>query len=410
MRIQLSSAALRRLTPASPGISAHCHRVAALSLETAHRLPLSWRGLATLEQAALLHHTPPVQFTGQDELPADLEAVLRLFHGADRVTGERVPGMLAGILTLADALDQQMESLAWEPRGEDVLWDELAPLSGLAGEAVWKAAQEALRRPHRLSERHHWDLPVHASVVKEVANALRANPDCDPTFLAQLAARDPVLAGNVLATANSAWFGRRTRVRSVSQAISYIGADAARRLLLALALKPLYGSARLAALWRHSVAMAGLCESLAATTGFLPPGEALTLGLVHDIGRVALLRHPATAGGSAFARLLGRQCPPLYAEQMIFGQSHEEIGAGILEGWDFAPDLVAAVRAHHHPADCDSPSAAALYLAEFWTATDEDLPSARHLDAAQRRLGCSIEMLAHADRGPHPLAHLLRVA
>jgi MSHA biogenesis protein MshG len=71
---------------------------------------------------------------------------------------------------------------------------------------------------------------------------------------------------------------------------------------------------------------------------------------------------------------------------MIFGQGHEEIGAAILEAWDFAPDLVAAVRAHHHPADCDSSAAAALYLAEFWSENDEDLPSARHLNAAQRRL------------------------
>ena len=411
MRIQLANAALRRLMPHSPATAAHCHRVAALSLETAHRLPVSWRALNTLEHAALLHHTPPPRFgDSQNELPGELEAVLRRFHGADRGASERVPHMLAGILTLADALDQQMESLSWEPRRSEAIWDELAPLSGLAGDAVWAAAQAALQSPHRLTETHHWDLPVHAPVVKEVVTELRANPDCDLAFLAALASRDPVLAGNVLATANSAWFGRRTRVRSVSQAISYIGTDAARRILLALALKPLYGSARLAALWRHSVAMAGLCESLAAITGFLPPGEALTLGLVHDIGRVALLRHPATAASGAFARLLARHCPPLYAEQTIFGKGHEEIGASILELWDFAPDLIAAVRTHHHPADCDSPSSAALYLAEFWSATDEDLPSGRHLAAAQRRLGCSLEMLARADRGPHPLAHLLRVA
>jgi HD-like signal output (HDOD) protein len=130
---------------------------------------------------------------------------------------------------------------------------------------------------------------------------------------------------------------------------------------------------------------------------------------VHDIGRVASLRHSPSANG-AFARLTEQGCPPLYTEQLLFGEGHDEIGARILESWGFAEDLVEAVRAHHGPADSDSPAAAGLYLAEFWSATDEDLPSARHLQRAQRRLGCSIEMLGDAARSEHPLSELLRVA
>lgn len=424
MRIQLASTELSRLLPSSPAIAAHCHRVAALSGEVAARLALSWRAVARLEQAALLHHTAYEQFRELDRqepgaagnaptgraretsaLPEELAAVLHVFHGGQ---GDRHAVQLAGILTMADAIDQQLEGLAWDPHTMDEVWEELNELSGLAGEAVWKAVCGALRYPCRLPAARSWDLPVHAPVVKEVVTGLRAHPDCDAGYLAQLAARDPVLAGNVLSTANSAWFGRRTPVRSVAQAIAYIGPEAGRRILLALALKPLYGSGRLATLWRHSVQMAGLCESLVAATGVLPGEEGMMLGLVHDIGRVALLRHGADHG--ACARLVGRGCPPLYAELLLLGEGHGEIGAGILSSWEFAPDLIEAVRAHHHPADTESVAAAALYLAEFWSATDEDLPSARHLDAAQRRLGCSIEMLAQASRGKNKLSDLLRVA
>jgi putative nucleotidyltransferase with HDIG domain len=343
------------------------------------------------------------------ELPDDLAALLTAFHGFGAGALERETALLAKVLILAEAIDQQFESLAWDPRPVSQLWDELAELSGAVGEAVWKAAATGLRHPYRLEPGRPWDLPVHAPVVREVVVGLREHPDCDVNFLSRLAGRDPMLAGNVLAAANSALFGRRTPVRSVSQAIAYIGADTCRRILLALALKPLFGSARLASLWRHSLDMAGLCESLAVATGFLPPAEALTLGLVHDIGRVALLRHSSPAN-SAFARITEQDCPPLYTEQLLFGEGHDEIGARILESWGFAEDMVEAVRAHHRPADSDSPAAAGLYLAEFWSATDEDLPSARHLERAQRRLGCSLEMLSDAARSEHPLSDLLRVA
>jgi putative nucleotidyltransferase with HDIG domain len=405
LRIQLASSELRRLLPAQPGTAAHCHRVAALSREMASRLPLSWKALNTLEHAALLHHTSPILL----EIPPDLSGVLRLFHAGGRGEGDRTARTLACLLLLADSIDQQFESLAWEPRPLASLWEELEQISGLAGELVWNAGCAALREPYRVTDVQTWDLPVHAPIMKEVITGLCAKPDCDVAFLAKLAARDPVLAGNVLTTANSAWFGRRTPVRSVSQALAYIGADEGRRVLLALALKPLYGSARLAALWRHSIEMASLCESLAIARGFLKPAEALMLGLVHDVGRVALLRHSSSAN-RAFGRLTSRQCPPVYAEQLLFGKDHGEIGAEILESWGLPADLIAAVRHHHAPADCESLAASALYLAEFWSACDEDLPSARHLDYAQRRLGCSLEMLAQIGRGASSLSDLLSVA
>jgi HD-like signal output (HDOD) protein len=381
-----------------------------------------------LEQAALLHHADPVLFRGNSldrlmgavppdapararvmpEFPRDLAEVLEAFHSPGRtVKSDTV--VLSGLLLLADALDQQWESLAWEPRAISQAWDEMGELSGLAGEAAWTAFERALRHPFSVSPDRSWDLPVHAPIVREVVASLCHEAACDVAMLARLAARDPVLSGNVLATANSAWFGRRTPCRNLKQALAYIGPETGRRILLALALKPLYGSARLARLWRHAVEMAGYCESLAEMTGFIPPADAMVLGLVHDIGQVALLRHSGRAN-LALARLEEGGIPILYAEQLLFGTGHPEIGAAILENWGFAPDVVKAVRFQHQPADCKSDAAAALYLAEFWAETDEDLPSTRHLGFAQRRLNCSIERLARVARGKSPLSEILKVA
>jgi HD-like signal output (HDOD) protein len=178
--------------------------------------------------------------------------------------------------------------------------------------------------------------------------------------------------------------------------------------MLALAVKPLYASARLAALWRHAVSVGSFCEALARSTRFMPPSEALLLGLVHDIGRLALLRHFPAA--DTFARLCERGLPCVYAEQLLFGDAHAAIGSRVLQAWDFPADLVLAVRHHHDPADTASAGAAALYLAEFWEAPDEDLPSARHLAAAQCRLDCPVDSLINLTRSKGDLSRLLLAA
>ncbi|MBS1859123.1 MAG: HDOD domain-containing protein [Acidobacteria bacterium] len=406
MRIQLATGELRRLLPVSPGTAAHVRRVAALSREVAGRLAVSWRALSTLEQAALLHHLPADR-RESGGLPEDLLAVLRAFDGAAEAP-DRNLALLSRILLATDAVDQQWESLAWDPRPIEGLWKELDEIAWISGEppaaggasgrnsgdAVWKAVHAALRCPYRPVAGRRWPLPVNGQVVAEVVAALR-RPETEVPEMARLAARDPVLAGNVLAAANSAWYGRRTPARTVREALTYIGPESGRRVLLALALKPLFGSSRLSALWRHAVDLAVWCEALAAMTGLMPPAEAMLLGLIHDVGRVAVLAHGAVG---PYARLIEWGCPPVYTEQLLFGEDHGEIGAGILDSWGFAEDLTAAVCFHHRPADCPSTAAAMLYLAEFWSASDEDLPSARHMDIAQRRTGCSIESLALAGR------------
>jgi hypothetical protein len=177
-------------------------------------------------------------------------------------------------------------------------------------------------------------------------------------------------------------------------------------MLLALALRPMFTSPRLAGLWRHSVEIAQCCEGIAKATGIMPGEEALLLGLIHDIGRIAIQNAPAPAA-RAYARLEQKGCPPVYTERLLFGCQHGEIGGSILSGWHFPESMIQAVQYHHRPADCGSIPAALLYLAEFWVDPDEDLPSARHFHAAAHRIGVSVEMLSRAAKDDIALTALL---
>jgi HD-like signal output (HDOD) protein len=149
-----------------------------------------------------------------------------------------------------------------------------------------------------------------------------------------------------------------------------------------------YDSPCMRPLWRHALESADTAAYLALRTQFLSAPEAALAGLVHDIGALAisLLDRGAT---SACNRLRAAGCPPTVAEWIVCGFDHAEAGAVVLETWGFPTDLVQAVRHHHAPEKSDTALAAMLYLVEFWTCGDEDLPSAVRLDLAAQRLDLS---------------------
>ncbi len=420
--------------PSRPELAAHCQRVAAWALEIGARLGLSGRPMTALEHAALRHHSPsalldaaavsrlladlfpsgPPRFkiprtSFWEWFPEDLTAaVLRGYLGIGHEVKTEKSRLLVEILTLGNLFDEQLQLRGLESTPAAQLWAELEALRGIIQSPVLEAARQALDAPFRVPAQTRWEFGVHAAAAQEVLCTLAAHPDFDVLRLADLAAKDPVMAGKLIETANSALYTRQTPVQSIPQAISYIGTEATRKVLMALAMKRLFASAETTGIWRHSVWMAQYCEAFACDTALLAPDEALLLGLMHDVGRIAIATLPKKVN-EALARLVRRGCPLCYAEQTLLGYDHAEIGAEVLASWRFPDAIVEAVRHHHRPADSDSAAACLLHLAEFWAETDEDLPSVRHMNVALTRTGCSLETLARIQHLDKSLERMLGV-
>lgn len=433
MRVHLAVTELETLMPADPATAAHCRRVAALACEVGRQMSLAGRSMDVLEQSALLHHTSPILFahsatnrllrailpearlvqrriTRDDLLIPDAHhAVLSAFRNS--ISNVPEPGIrrMSDILKLADFLDQEFESLNWDHKPITSVWAELWQLRGLFEPEVLSAASKALEAPYQGVTPDSWILCINASVARDVFHSVRTTRDCEIEFLAELAGRDPVLAGKIIQAANSACYGRRAPVRSILGAIAYIGPQDTRRLLMTLVLQQMFASAKLMRMWRHSVQVAAYCERLAREKGLMPPDEALLLGLVHDVGMLAIQTQSRTAL-EAQARLCEQGCPVVQIEQLLFGEDHAEIGSRILATWQFPSEFVEAIRYHHRPADSSSLGAATLYAAEFRAEDDEELPSARHLNLALKRIGCQMDGLPAIECGESPFLNLIRTA
>lgn len=371
-------------------------RVAAIACELGRRLGFAAADLDNLKWATLRHHTSHrLPYEAFDRMTADVlggaimppvphpatgpkEEILRAFTDARRKTLQVYT--FVEVLTIAEAIDICLEYQPFTTvdAAEASMWESPFTQAGLS--VIRRSDRETMRR---IAAR----LPPFPDVALNVLQTLMRE-DLDTQELERLALADPVLSGAIVAQAGSS--GRDQRDAGVSRAIAELGSAAARRLMITALMRPIYQLDCMRPLWRHAVESADAAAHLAQQTRLVKPSEAALAGLVHDIGALTMSMLDPEAV-SAKERLLADGCPHTTAEWIVCGFDHAEAGAVVLERWGFPPDVIEAVRFHHAPEKSDIPLAAVLYLTEFWTGGDEDLPSTVRLNAAAERLRISPE-------------------
>ena len=140
---------------------------------------------------------------------------------------------------------------------------------------------------------------------------------------------DPVFAALVLKAASAAAFGGQA-VRSLEQASTRLGINALKSLLLHASARSLFESpdrqiaARLADVWKHSVAVAVMARDVGALMQ-VPEVEACYLAEVE--------------------RALGRKTP-VGAEDWsaVVDATHRPVGVALAEKWNMAPEVISAIR------------------------------------------------------------------
>ena len=121
--------------------------------------------------------------------------------------------------------------------------------------------------------------------------ALLKNPDFSIREVSSILESDPIMAAKLLKLANSAAFGGRNSVNSISQAVTRLGAQHLKNMIVEASARKLFEStdSRIAEanskLWTHSVAVAVVARDLTAISGGGEPYSAYLAGLLHDVGK-----------------------------------------------------------------------------------------------------------------------------
>ena len=219
-------------------------------------------------------------------------------------------------------------------------------------------------------------LPTLPTILTKVL-AAAADPDASAVDLSQHIAADQTLSAEVLKLVNSAYYGLRRQVDSITTAIVMLGFFEVRNVALAVTAfrnfpgaNPDYDRTQL---WRHSLATAMAADRLAKTLR-LPAERAFIAGLLHDIGKVVFdALYPQEFREAAHqAHQQGRFIRD--TEPEVLGLTHADAGALLADHWDLPPAIVDAIRHHHAPERSDNdPELTALAALADFTAYQADL-------------------------------------
>ena len=174
--------------------------------------------------------------------------------------------------------------------------------------------------------------------------------------VAQIVAEDVGMTVKILQMVNSAFFGLPTHVDSPARAVSLLGIETVKALVLTAGvfeqfkIMPLE-SMSLESVYSHSMSVGVTAQKIARRLKLDKriADDAMLAGMMHDIGKPILLMHFRNELSTALQIAAEQNISLHTAEERIMGVSHAEIGAYLLSLWGEPDSTVEAVLQHHHP-------------------------------------------------------------
>jgi len=201
-------------------------------------------------------------------------------------------------------------------------------------------------------------LPAMADRVMRLA----MDPEVSASRITAVVAKDPVLASRVIRLANSAFSAPVVEVATISEAVVRVGTRAVRNVVVTECLvsrlkdPKIYGTHG-RDLIDHSIGTAYLAWLLADAAGEAPD-EAFLYGLLHDIGKLLILKLAFD-----FARRYAAAPLPADVDAVVEAR-HAAFGGHLLRRWHLPSTLDDPVVWHHDPERAaNQPRAATLVYA-----------------------------------------------
>ena len=168
----------------------------------------------------------------------------------------------------------------------------------------------------------------------------------------EIISMDVAMTAKILQLVNSAFFSIPYTVLNLNQALSILGLNTIKALVLSVGVfseyqTRSYNAFSIDELWQHSIFVGNLSRAIADSAGLnrMEQDEAQMAGILHDVGKLIQSDLPG------FYRLLtmNTKVPRLQMEYHYLGTSHAEIGAYMLSLWGLPSGVIKTVAFHHIP-------------------------------------------------------------
>lgn len=199
------------------------------------------------------------------------------------------------------------------------------------------------------------NLPSLSRLYQKLIHELQTD-DPDANVIGEIIKQDLAMTAKILQLVNSAFLGLPMDVVSPQKAVTILGVNAIKTLVLGSQIFSEYQSMEVEGLSienlrAHSLVIGNISKNIAGATGLdsKTQEQAQLAGNLHDIGKLLQIEIPGFLQGIQKKPHLKQ----LEYEYKILGTSHAEMGAFLLSLWGLPQPVVRAVAYHHHPEKID---------------------------------------------------------
>jgi HD-like signal output (HDOD) protein len=184
---------------------------------------------------------------------------------------------------------------------------------------------------------------------------------------AEVIALDPALAARVLRMANSAFYGFRSQVDTITRAANILGMQKIHDLVLAAGISKAFDGITnelmdIDTFWYRSVHCGFLSQAIASGSGLRNTESLFVRGLLHDIGHLVLFSHYPDACREALSHADEGLEARLFAEHEAIGVDALEFAAELARVWQLPRAFVDSFQHLMRPEDVAGPLAREVAL------------------------------------------------
>lgn len=184
--------------------------------------------------------------------------------------------------------------------------------------------------------------------------ALINKPDSEIEDYVDAVKFDPVLAARVVKVANSSFFGYSNKIRSLEQAVSFIGVMQLHDVLLSILTIRSFAAipnevVNLFEFWRTSIHCGIVSRILARKCALMASERLFVSGLLHDVGHVLIYLKSPELAQEAIMMSIEESIPVHMAEQKLLGFDYAQAGSELMQLWHLPANYKRTTEYHLTP-------------------------------------------------------------
>jgi diguanylate cyclase (GGDEF)-like protein len=212
-------------------------------------------------------------------------------------------------------------------------------------------------------------LPTLPGIAIKILDAVQKDQP-DLKEIGDILATDPPLSGEVLRLVNSSLYSLSRKVTSVFHAVSMLGLNTVKNLALSFVLIKAHRSGQddlfdYPRFWKNSLTAAVSARLIAEQVAPEMAEDAFFVGLLHDMGLLALARCMPDQYQLVVNETVHGTCAEHDAEFQILGFDHTAVGEYLLDAWGLPPHFCLPVACHHTPEVLQSDDARTVQMSRI---------------------------------------------